>query len=117
MKRRTFIAGLGSAVALPQVAGAQQRPIVPVIGLIVAGSVAEPISGSYRGLLETGYVDGRNLIIKLQSADYRMERMPELVADLVQQQAAVIVVFSTPVRWPRRPRRRQFRLSFGWAPT
>jgi putative ABC transport system substrate-binding protein len=60
MRRREFIAGLGSAAAWPMVAGAQQ-PAMPVIGYIDPGDSvghAYTLEAFRRGLNETGYVEG-----------------------------------------------------------
>jgi putative ABC transport system substrate-binding protein len=61
MKRREFIAGLGSAVVMPLAARAQQRAL-PVIGF-VSGESLEALPSHYltalhAGLRELGYVDG-----------------------------------------------------------
>ena len=59
MRRRQFIAGLGSAAAWPMVARAQQAAM-PVVGYLGAQS-AEPFTVPFlQGLKETGYVEGQN---------------------------------------------------------
>ena len=66
MKRREFIAGLGSAAAWPVVARAQQQTM-PVIGFVNSGSAdaAEGYVAAFRkGLGETGYVDGQNRTVE-----------------------------------------------------
>ena len=65
MRRREFIAGLGSAAAWPVVARAQQSP-KPVIGYLSVGTQArEPYRAHLqRGLSDAGYVEGRNLAVK-----------------------------------------------------
>ena len=65
MRRREFIAGLGSAAAWPLAARAQQ-PAVPVIGWLdeVPGTMKRLLPLFSQGLAETGYVVGRNVTIE-----------------------------------------------------
>jgi len=48
-----------------------------------------------RGLAESGYVEGRNVAIEFRYAEGRFERLPELVADLVQRRVNVIAIPNT----------------------
>jgi len=92
MRRRTFIAGLGSAAAWPLTGRAQQR--VPVIGFLGVDSLdasADRLRGFNQGLRETGFVEGRNVTFEYRWADDRPERLPALAADLVRQQVTLIV--------------------------
>jgi putative ABC transport system substrate-binding protein len=57
IRRREFIAGLGSAAAWPVAARAQQ-PAVPVIGYVGSGSATD-VTPFREGLSETGYVEAR----------------------------------------------------------
>ena len=90
IKRRQFIAGLGSAAAWPVVARAQQAA-VPVIGWLstAPGTMDGYLLGFKQGLADTGYVVGHNVMI--ESREGGIDRLPALAADLVQRRVTVIV--------------------------
>jgi ABC-type uncharacterized transport system substrate-binding protein len=93
MRRREFIAALGSAVAWPLAARAQ-RAATPVIGLLsprAPDKAGDVVAGIHRGLAEIGFVEGRNLAVEYRWAEDRLERLPALIDDLVRRQVAVIV--------------------------
>jgi putative ABC transport system substrate-binding protein len=94
MKRRTFIAGLGSAAAWPVVARAQQ-PAMPVIGRLGAQSADDEYKNRtvpfLQGLKETGYVEGQNVVVEYRYAENQYDRLSALAADLVGRRVAVIV--------------------------
>jgi len=93
MRRREFIAGLGSAAAWAVVGRAQQA--VPVVGVLVGGP-AQPGEPVYRmaalrkGLSETGFVEGNNVEILYVGAEWQYDRLPVLAAELVRRRVAVI---------------------------
>jgi putative ABC transport system substrate-binding protein len=101
MKRRTFIAGLGSAAAWsawPTGVRSQQRR---VIGYLVTGArdapgTAETLGAVRSGLSDAGYVEGRNLEIEYRWADDHNERLPGLAEDLVSRRVAAIIATTTP---------------------
>jgi putative ABC transport system substrate-binding protein len=99
MKRRTFIAGLGSAAAWPVVARAQQ-PAAPVIGYLGTQSADDDYKNLtvpfLQGLKESGYVEGQNVAIEYRWAENQYDRLPALAADLVRRRVAVIVANETP---------------------
>ena len=97
MRRREFIAGLGSVAAWPVDLCAQESEM-PVIGLLSAGtpeSDAKFMEAFRAGLRGAGYVEGRNVTFVQRWARSELERLPELVADLVRLRVAVIVTLSS----------------------
>ena len=94
MKRRQFIAGLGSAAVWPAVGRAQ----VPVVGILSSASLDgyEPRAAAVlRGLADTGYIEGRNVVIEWRGARDQYDRLPMLAADLVQRGVAVIIAIGS----------------------
>jgi putative tryptophan/tyrosine transport system substrate-binding protein len=90
--RREFISLLGSVAAWPLAARAQQSAL-PVVGFLEIRSpetITERLRAFRQGLKETGYVEGENIAIDYRWAE-QMERLPELAAQLVRRQVAVIV--------------------------
>jgi putative tryptophan/tyrosine transport system substrate-binding protein len=97
LKRRDFITLFGSAAVMSVAAHAQAT--MPVVGFL-HGAVPEgyvPAMAAFRkGLSEVGYSEGHNVAIELRWAEGRLERLPQLAADLVRHQPSVIFAGGGP---------------------
>ena len=97
--RREFITLLGGAAAWPVVAHAQQLSL-PVIGYLDSqspGIFADILLRSFwRGLKDTGYIEGETVAIEYRWADNQIDRLPELAAELVRRRVAVIIAGAPP---------------------
>ena len=93
MRRREFIAGLGSAATWSVVARAQQRAL-PAVGVLLTQSADDykiEIAAFLQSLKEAGFVAGQNVAVEYRYAENQFDRLPALAADLVRRRVAVIV--------------------------
>ena len=93
MDRRALLAGAAALLAAPPAAGAQQTQQVPRVGILSEGdSGPDPTRGWFEGgLREYGYVPGTNVMLERRFAEGRLERLPDLAAELVRLGVDVIV--------------------------
>jgi putative tryptophan/tyrosine transport system substrate-binding protein len=102
VKRRAFIAGLGSAAAWSVVTRAQQTERMRRVGVLMQFGENYPLgtanfSGFMQGLAELGWNDGRNVRMDVRWAEGSVDRMRMFAKDLVDLQPDVILAASTPV--------------------
>jgi putative ABC transport system substrate-binding protein len=101
IRRRGFIAGLGSAAAWPVVARAQQGDRVRRIGVLTALNENDPAAKTYvsaftQALAGLGWTDGRNVRMDLRWGGGDISRIRALAQELVGLQPDIIVTEATP---------------------
>ena len=94
MRRKIFVWFLTTWLLPTVSARAQQAAKIPRIGYLSGSSIsvlADRIEAFRQGLRELGYVEGKNLVIEWRSAEGKIDRVPELAAELVRLKLDVIV--------------------------
>src|SRR4051812_17321434 len=100
MRRRKFMAMFSGAVLVLPASVQAQQPAMPVIGVlhgVAAAQWSDRMIGFAQGLAESGFVDGRNMIIEYRWAEGQFDRLPAMAADLVSRKAAVICAGASDV--------------------
>src|SRR6516225_5143795 len=92
IRRRELIALGGATVAWPLVGRAQQ-PVMPIVGFLgttTPDDFMDRVAAFREGLKDSGYVEGRNVLVEYRWPGGHYDRLPSLAADLVRRQVAVI---------------------------
>jgi putative tryptophan/tyrosine transport system substrate-binding protein len=97
MKRRKFIAIMAGVAAWPLGAYAQRSKVARIGALYIGIADAESFKSELRdGLRELGYVEGQNIAFEFRSAEGKLDRLPDLAAELVRLKLDVIVALYVP---------------------
>jgi hypothetical protein len=85
---------MGAVIVTRPLSTRAQQPATAVIGFLnnlSPAAIAHPLAAFREGLKEAGYIENHNLAIEYRWAESHNNRLPELAADLVRRQVAVIV--------------------------
>ena len=99
MRRREFITLLGGAAAAWPLAVRAQQVAIPVIGVLFAGTAEaneHNLTAFRDGMMQLGYLDGRNVRFEFRFADGYLDRLPALAAELVSLNPRVLVSAPLP---------------------
>src|SRR6266702_1270928 len=97
MRRREFIALVGGTIASPLVARAQPPKVARIGALYIGLADSQSFTKELReGLRELGYIEGQNIAFEFRSAEGKLDRLPELAAELVRLKVDVIVTLYVP---------------------
>ncbi len=101
MRRRDFIeAVVGAVIAWPLAARAQPQHPMPMVAFLKSTTPddsAHLVRAFRQGLSEAGFTEGQNVTIEYRWGENQLDRLPELVAELVRRRVTVI---ATPADTP-----------------
>ena len=107
MKRRAFIAGLGSAAAWPVVARGQQPKKAPLLGVLWPNPPSR-FEIIRQGLMDLGYVEGKNIRFEFRWAEGALDQLPEMAQDLVRVPVDLIITLGRQPHWQQNVPHEQF---------
>jgi putative ABC transport system substrate-binding protein len=87
------------SVLMIPLAAAQPRSIVPRIGILNSGTLAEShhlLAAFRHGLREHGWIEGQNLLVEERWAEVQPERLPDLVAELIRLKVEILFTPGSP---------------------
>ena len=99
MDRRTFVSGSLGLLAAPLGGEAQEPRNAPRVGFLGPRSRSDGalyLDPFQQGLRELGWVEGQNIVIEYRFAEGRLDRLPDLAAELIRLKVDVILAASTP---------------------
>ena len=92
MRRRAILAAAAGLAPLSALGQAERRvPVVGFLGFASSASDRVLLDALKRGMTEIGHVEGRSYLLEARHAEGRIERAPELIADLIERRVAVFV--------------------------
>ncbi|HAP46737.1 MAG TPA: ABC transporter substrate-binding protein [Afipia sp.] len=91
IRRRDFIALVGSTIAWTVPASAQTMPVIGYLGSETPQRYGSRLTAFRKGLAEIGYAEGRNVTIEFRWAEGQYSRLPALAADLATRKVNLIV--------------------------
>ncbi|HEX5913779.1 MAG TPA: ABC transporter substrate-binding protein [Rubrobacter sp.] len=98
MDRRAFLAGAAALLAAPLAADAQQAGKVHRIGFLGVSSPSDRpllLDAFRQRLRELGWVESQNIVIDYRYAEGRVDRLPDLAAELVRLKVDLIISWGT----------------------
>jgi putative tryptophan/tyrosine transport system substrate-binding protein len=97
LRRRKFIqAAIGSVLAVPIAARAQTMPVIGYLSPLSQERAVAHVAALRRGLAETGFVEGRDLVIEYRWGDGDFDRLPGMADELVRRPVRLILAAASP---------------------
>src|SRR5262249_35146742 len=100
MRRRDFFkSAAGAATFWPFATHAEQSaiPIISVLHGVAVAQWTDRMVGFHKGLVEVGFVEGRNVTIEYRWAEGQFDRLPAMASDLVSRKVGVILAGASDV--------------------